>query len=105
VNARAIDPAVRRLLDELPAGDPDDGKQPTALVWIGFCPRRHVIPLGQHVHLHFGEWLGPPMPLYAVRINVEVGEHSAWCYFTPSRRGFARRGVALEATVIVRPVR
>lgn len=57
---RTLDPAFRRLLDDLekPQKDPD---QPMAEVWIPWCQGHQLVPIGVECTVDFGQWCGPPM--------------------------------------------
>jgi hypothetical protein len=71
-----FDPALRKLLDELPQGNPD--KEPTAEVWVERCPNRAVVPLNTPVHVNFGPWLGAETRLCDVIVHaVVLGFHGS----------------------------
>lgn len=68
-----LDPALKRLLDKLPATDPDVPEpEPPAQIemYVGFYPRTAIVPRGQPVTVNFGAWAGPPMRSNEVVIHV-----------------------------------
>lgn len=65
------DPALAKLLDELPQSNPDD--PPMAEVWIDGCPNRVIIPLNTPTSIVFGKWSGPPIPMSQIEVKARVG--------------------------------
>ena len=53
-----IDPALKKLLDDLPEGDPDKDH---AVIWTAWCDGEHIIPIGETVTVNMGTWYGPSM--------------------------------------------
>jgi hypothetical protein len=61
-----MDPALRRLLDNLPTGDPDAvplraaPRGPEQVeIRIPFCEGVHIVENGKPAQLQFGPWYGP----------------------------------------------
>lgn len=92
-----IDPALRKLLDELPEGDPD---RPMAVVWVEHCPARHTIPLNVPTRCNFGPWFGPPIPMREVVVHAQVGAHHGSSQLGESDV-IVLMGVAMIGTVTV----
>jgi hypothetical protein len=69
VVVRDIDPALKKLLDDLPLEDPD---APMATVWCPWCEGEHRVPVGVKVSLDFGKWYGPQMSTSDVPIYFSV---------------------------------
>lgn len=65
------DPALAKLLHDLPKGDPDAPEPDLAEIWIAFCDRRQTIPIGKRVDVDFGYWRGPPMLTEDILIHAK----------------------------------
>lgn len=68
-----LDPALKKLLDELPEGDPDKEPEepPMAVVYSPWIEGQIIVPVNQQFEEVLGEWMGPEMlikdiPIYAV---------------------------------------
>ncbi len=53
-----MDPALKKLLDDLPLEDPD---REMVTVWCPWTEGEHEIPLGVETKVDFGDWHGPDM--------------------------------------------
>lgn len=104
-----IDPALKRLLDNLPKGDPDAQEPDQAEVWIAFCDRVQTVPVGVARSIDFGKWQGPDFPTVDIVIHaknlrtsketsVRVGDLS-WNGPSVIQRGAAVTANALTITV------
>ena len=95
-----MDPALRKLLDELPADDPD--KEPMAEVWIALCDQRCMVPLNTPTEVDFGEWYGPPMPLNDVLIHARIGESRGCTHWDAPADAWVAPRCRITATITVR---
>ena len=71
------DPALEKLLRELPAEDPDPHE--LAEVWLAFAERRAIVTIGVETAVKLGPWCGPAMPLADVVLHarkLSTGEES-----------------------------
>lgn len=97
-----LDPVLKRLLDELPAGDPDIGDDDRyAHVWIPFCQGRHRIPVGQRVKVNFGEWWGPPMALTDVLVHASYKGRSGSERFLNLDEEVEHTGIVVVGDILV----
>lgn len=74
------DPALAKLLADLPDGDPDAPQPDMAEIWLPFCEGRHRIPVGQPADVNFGLWRGPTMRTEDViihAVNLRTGHEGA----------------------------
>ncbi len=55
-----LDPALKKLMEDLPEGDPD---KKWVTVWVPMCEGKHLIHFGETVEVPFGPWYGPGMPI------------------------------------------
>ena len=58
-----LDPALKKLIDELPREDPD---KKLVTVWSPWCEGMHLIPLNEVVDVDFGQWFGPVMEVVEI---------------------------------------
>jgi len=68
---RTRDPALDRLLRDLPKGDPDAEPPAMAEVWVAFCDRSQTVPVGVPTDVDFGTWQGPEFPSGDVLIHAK----------------------------------
>jgi hypothetical protein len=68
MSVTVLDPALGKLLDELPAGDPDKEPVPMAEVWCPWTSNRHIVLVGEATRLKFGPWAGPRMQLTGISV-------------------------------------
>lgn len=97
-----LDPALKKLLDNLPAEDPDP-KRDWVDVWCVWTEARHRIPMYEEVTLNMGVWQGPDtkyqdIPIFAQ--HVLTGQKAR---FVPdiwrNERGTIFQGDQLELTI------
>ena len=93
-----MDPALKKLMDELPEEDPD---KEMVLVWTAYCNAVHWIPIGEWVRLDFGEWLGPSMSCYEVKIHYRYKHMSGFFHPSFPSSPYIDRGQHLEMRMIV----
>lgn len=73
MTTETIDPALRRLLADLPHEDPDEHEEPElAEVWIPFCEGTHLIMVGVPQDVYFGPWHGPAMDTAGILLHARL---------------------------------
>lgn len=67
-----MDPALRKLLDNLPTTDPDaaEPQREFVEVWLAFCEWRRLVPVGVPCAVDFGEWHGPQMASSDILLHI-----------------------------------
>lgn len=63
-----MDPALKKMLDDLPLEDPD---RAMATVWVPWCEPTCEVPIGVRTDVNFGTWFGPTMRVMDVPFYAE----------------------------------
>jgi hypothetical protein len=100
-HARALDPALAKLLDELAIGDVASREH--AEVWIAYCQGRAVVPRGVETEIQLGPWLGRPTRLADVQLNARSLATGAeiTCRFDDAGDALIRHGMYIGLLVIL----
>jgi hypothetical protein len=95
VAIQTIDPALRRLIDSLPAGDPD--AEPECVeVWTDHTTRTAIVAVGSGDPMDLGEWNGPSINARDVVVRARfLGDGTRVTInglrlFDPPRRWFGK---------------
>lgn len=98
---QTLDPALRKLLDNLPVGDPDKAEEPKKHVSIS-CPwtqGEHIIPMGEASEINLGMWYGPPMHSDEIPIRAHIVETGEPVSVAWTNRFYANEMCSLTATI------
>lgn len=76
-----LEPALRKLLDELPVGDPDAREPVRVELWTAWTAERHVVVANTKTRIVFGPWAGPPMRMNEIVLHgrrLDSGHEARW---------------------------